>query len=33
MTKTIELGAHFLEVAKKIKCQKMNVNIFTTKLR
>jgi hypothetical protein len=27
-TKLVGLGAHCLEVAKKIKCQKMNVNIL-----
>ncbi len=32
-TKLVKLGAHFLEVAKKIKCQKMNVNISYNQIR
>ncbi len=32
VTKSLGVGCTFEEVAKKTKCQKMNVNIFTTKL-
>ncbi len=32
VTKSLEVGCTFEEVAEKTKCQKMNVNIFTTKL-
>ncbi len=32
VTKTLEVGCTFEEVAEKTKCQKMNVNPFTTKL-
>jgi hypothetical protein len=33
VTKSFGTGCTFEEVAKKTKCQKMNVNLFTTKLR
>ncbi len=32
VTKSLEVGCTFEEVAEKIKCQKMNVNFFTTKV-
>jgi hypothetical protein len=32
VTMSLAVGCTFEEVAKKTKCQKMNVNIFTTKL-
>ncbi len=32
VTKSLGVGCTFEEVAEKTKCQKMNVNIFTTKL-
>ncbi len=31
VTKSLEAGSTFEKVAKKIKCEKMNVNRFTTK--
>jgi len=31
VTKSLEAGYTFNEVAQKTKCQKMNVNPFTTK--
>jgi hypothetical protein len=33
VTKSFGARCRFEEVAKKTKCQKMNVNIFTTKSR
>jgi hypothetical protein len=32
VTKSTEVGCTFEEVAEKTKCQKVNVNLFTTKL-
>jgi hypothetical protein len=32
MTKWLEVGCTFEEVAEKTKCQNMKVNLFTTKL-
>jgi hypothetical protein len=33
VTKSLEAGCTFEEVAEKIKCQKMNVNVFYNQIR